>query len=211
MQYPTLFVLALLCAVPTVRDVQAAPSPECKRLFKTIQQLGVQQRAARNPLASASKVSRAEGKVEKLLGAARRNADACDWSARLHGIPELQPLADAGRQLGAKAFGRAVIHVEVGIRSLLPDDNVCHVAIRTGKASRKSDRCFKAQDDGVTRPNLTRLAKGWCRRAKAGRTSRAASIELNKLARLFESADLPSHVASQIVEHWEAMYCPGVE
>lgn len=205
----SLILLSLALALPSVST--ARRSPKCKKLMGKIKRLGVHKRKARDSMSSARKASKHSDKAASLQGDVTSSLGDCNWISVLTSLPELKPVLGSAAGAGVAAVGRAMLVLELGIRGILPDDNLCHVAQRGGKGVPRGGRCFSTQDSGVSRANLQRLARGWCKRLKIGRTSRSAGIELNEIARLFESPGMPPELPTRVVEHWVRMHCPKLQ
>lgn len=204
-----LFGVALPLALPNA--AAAKKSPACKRLYAQIKKLGVLERTAENPMTSGQKAERARIDATEIRAKVQTRLGTCNWVAILAAAPALRPMLGAAAGAEKGVLGKAMLALELRIRTLLPDDSLCHVANRGGKASRKASKCFNRQDKGADKANLKRFGVGWCKRLKIGRTSKNAGIEMNAIASMFESEGMPSELPAKVVAHWVQTFCPKMQ
>ena len=182
--------------------------------MKALSALGKAERTSRDTLSNSRKASKAADAAARHRATLMANMANCDWPARLSPIPALRLYVAEARADGKgspeyKALTESWVRLEVGIRSMLPDDPICHIAARKAGGSKGMRKCFSGQDKGATQANLKRIAKGLCMTRKGGSAAQKGK-EMNTVAKLFEARGLPGQFVESIVDGMAEIHCPKV-
>lgn len=204
-------MLVLLFAGPLI---PGSASANCKKAMKALNALGKAERSSRDGLSSARKASKAADSAGRHRATLMANLSSCDWPSRLSSVPALRPYIAEARAAGAgtpeyKALTESWVTLEVGIRSMLPDDPICHIAARKAGGSKGMRKCFSGQSKGATQANLKRIAKGLCMTRKGGSAAQKGK-EMNTVAKLFETHGLPGQFVESLVDGMAQVHCPKV-
>jgi hypothetical protein len=193
-----IFTLIVVMALATPLTSQAT----CKDVNKVLGQLASARLALKDPFASDKKRQAAEQKKPALEQQLTQAFKACNLKKHVGKHPVLgvftQALADAAPgSPEALAIKSSWAGLDLGIRTLLPDEDLCLMVARGGGSPGRT-RCFKAQSKGATSKNLRKVAKGFC--ASREGDSRQSGIETNKLAALMETPGLPRGFVEQVLD-----------
>ncbi len=192
----TLWIVLSVLAVPGVSDASS-----CKKVMAKVKELGSVQAA------SGSRVAKLEARAARLEAWIEANVATCNLASTARRNAWLAPYVSLSERDPAGAT-KGLVRLEIGIRSVIPEDMVCIVATRKNKAARRGNKCFTTQDKGASTANLKGMARGWCQARKAGTSSRNLGIETNKLAELFTWPSAPPDFPERVLDHWASITCP---